>query len=658
MGNGTKGRKADKVRSRPSREGAATAEMARSPAGRIVCRHDVLIRKLQELSELDLTQRVLQPLLLAMGYDRVEYSGGPDEEGKDLICWGRGNFLDDELVVAAVKKYRPSGKASDPRSFSEIVTQMSQAAEKEVPTAHGRVRPSRVLLVTPYPIETRVLRSRFEAYESLRHRHVSFVGGDELAKLVLKHVPAIASQLTGPEFDIIDSMRHQLNNDPLLNALGASQRRDLGTFYTDIDFSVGKRATRQFFRATFSGQRLSLTVTQTEWEEVARANRDCHEYFGVHLLTQPEHEIRTQQSAAVDQYNSWLRETRNARDRMQASEAEIQEHFSAFREVYDEVKKIKYREEGRFSKDKEAVQNHEQALKRAKLRLDKEHEGTEGLRDAKRDYDFSLRALEMAQTRLGQLERYSVHDIGALVATADELWKRVRHSEAGVLEAKDRLRELREAGREKCVCIGIDLDLGPNYVDELISRLFAAVGAWEAAKFSLSQRGDRVVEPTFPITLDGTGLVRVLMDNRQSVLRQIQRLNSRSPGNRSLVGFVLKCERLLTGVSSVLSNRHVALAAGVAATAESGPAEESRRLCIPIHRVFDTGVNVVVLGDAGAGKTTSLQMYAMKRIEDPRPEELCIFIPLAAPCARAKSNRTEREQTLAFQSSNRISPLT
>ena len=97
-----------------------------------------LQRHLESISELELTQDFLIPLFQRLGYADVQYVGGPDEYGKDVVCWKSDDFGERELAVLQVKRFRLTRRAADSRtSFSEMVTQVSQALEKSVPYSDG-----------------------------------------------------------------------------------------------------------------------------------------------------------------------------------------------------------------------------------------------------------------------------------------------------------------------------------------------------------------------------------------------------------------------------------------------------------------------------------------------------------------------------------------
>jgi len=69
--------------------------------------------KLTALSEEALTKDVLIPLFKSLGYTKVDYNGGPYEIGKDLICWKKDEIGEVELMVCQVKKYQISAKSAD-----------------------------------------------------------------------------------------------------------------------------------------------------------------------------------------------------------------------------------------------------------------------------------------------------------------------------------------------------------------------------------------------------------------------------------------------------------------------------------------------------------------------------------------------------------------
>ena len=75
-----------------------------------------------------------------------------------------------------------------------------------------------------------------------------------------------------------------------------------------------------------------------------------------------------------------------------------------------------------------------------------------------------------------------------------------------------------------------------------------------------------------------------------------------------------RCKSIIDSVSNIFESPTFAKCLGVENQQILRHDLESTRLSLPIETVFDTGFNLTVLGDAGAGKTTSLQMYARAKL--------------------------------------------
>jgi hypothetical protein len=82
---------------------------------------DSLLRRLQKLSELELLESVVVPLFASLGFDRISIVHGPTESGRDLVCWRRTAFGQEEVFAVQVKGFRPSMAAASSRSFLQVL---------------------------------------------------------------------------------------------------------------------------------------------------------------------------------------------------------------------------------------------------------------------------------------------------------------------------------------------------------------------------------------------------------------------------------------------------------------------------------------------------------------------------------------------------------
>jgi hypothetical protein len=231
-----------------------------------------ILEKIQSMSETDFTKAVLIPLFEAMGY-RVDYHGGPNERGKDLICFKEGEFGDQEITAVQVKKTKPTSVASDVRnSFSEIITQLQQAAEEAIPLLSGLYqKPNRVYFITPYEIDVRALESRFAGLQHLTLKNVRVLDGSNVVDSLSKRLPQLADLLCGTDFNLQAGALLNFSNQDLLSALNYPAEKDLINSYCDLDFSVGRVTSKLFFSLGFAPQVLPFSVSGVRWSAIKEA---------------------------------------------------------------------------------------------------------------------------------------------------------------------------------------------------------------------------------------------------------------------------------------------------------------------------------------------------------------------------------------------------
>jgi len=84
---------------------------------------DIVLSKIGKLSEIDLTEKYIMPLFKAMKYEKVDYFGGQNEKGKDIICWKINEIDEKELTVVQVKKIKISASSSPDFIHKNLQTQ-------------------------------------------------------------------------------------------------------------------------------------------------------------------------------------------------------------------------------------------------------------------------------------------------------------------------------------------------------------------------------------------------------------------------------------------------------------------------------------------------------------------------------------------------------
>lgn len=116
---------------------------------------------LQELTEAELTELVIIPLLYKMGYKNIRYTHSPLELGKDIV-FSQESPLEGLIHYSAVIKRRKlSGSVSSSRSIREIYYQVLQSLKQPVldPSDGRDIQISLSFIITPYTISQHAAQS-------------------------------------------------------------------------------------------------------------------------------------------------------------------------------------------------------------------------------------------------------------------------------------------------------------------------------------------------------------------------------------------------------------------------------------------------------------------------------------------------------------------
>lgn len=132
----------------------------------------------------------------------------------------------------------------------------------------------------------------------------------------------------------------------------------------------------------------------------------------------------------------------------------------------------------------------------------------------------------------------------------------------------------------------------------------------------------------YSFTLNGAKISHVLNESRGLIVDKVNLFNRTKPNTTELKGFIEECRDVINSSSVLFSNELIS--ENILSSNEKYLTSEklkNTRLKLPVEDIFDTGVSTVLLGEAGAGKTTCLQIYALNRTET--DEKLIIWAPLS-----------------------------
>ena len=156
----------------------------------------------------------------------------------------------------------------------------------------------------------------------------------------------------------------------------------------------------------------------------------------------------------------------------------------------------------------------------------------------------------------------------------------------------------------------------------------------------------------YKVEINGVILSKQILQKREWIKSQVLHINKTKPNVEVIKGFIYECKEIIDAASNILSNTHFITSVGFDENKIVRKSFKSTRFKLPIEKIFDTGINIAVLGEAGAGKSTSLQMYAINR--ECSSEKLFICVPLANVTQlwqKQISEFSEEQKILSFDES-------
>lgn len=530
-----------------------------------------LYSKFGEMSEKDFTLKVVCPLFESLGYEVVDYYGGVNEIGKDVICWREDDFGDPELAVIQVKMFKLSANAASDKALAGVVNQLSQAVTEKVKGADGnKYIPSIVYFVTPYDIDARVLDSRFETFADLSARKsIKTLSGMKFVKSVVSKIPSVAKEILGCDFGIQQAICSSFGNEDLLSALNYYETVNIADIYSDLEFVFGELEDR-FFVSEYRGNNRYVSVKKSRWSRFKELVKDLEGRLDCQFVVE-----------SIDD-----------------AERRYEEDVLQFKKDSESIKKLQFIQDYTV---KRLVDNSVKIQLLCTSRLENSHQTNRAL-------VFDYEAL-----------RSDIDSLTALASSEDD--KAIESYRTRLKNIYDRIIAGEEdlfANSEKWMPVRTVFDSVEKITNTLVT------------KKTLEQK---IEQPKYRLKIDGEAIAECLNRAQKYIVDKVEGIN-RSKKTHDL-------KELLELVHNISFSTDVLFKRKEFSTVLyelRGRGTYNPRLKISIHEVFKSKVDVLVLGNAGAGKTTSLQMYAHNKAKNNLSSEICLYAPLARVFSRFSSN--------------------
>ncbi|GEM_PF-6821308 len=196
------------------------------------------VKFLQTLSEAELTELVIMPLLEKMQYRDIRYTHGITERGKDIVFVRDDQLAGAQYLAAAVKSRPLTGSVSSSKSIHEMLFQLQQALREPyiLPFNGEAVLIEMAFCFTPFPIATTTVESISAQMRDVANR-VRFVDGPRLVSLIQEHLPDLLISLPDPESRYLHHLCNRFLRATPLGSLGESQQLTVHDLFVSSSIS-------------------------------------------------------------------------------------------------------------------------------------------------------------------------------------------------------------------------------------------------------------------------------------------------------------------------------------------------------------------------------------------------------------------------------------
>lgn len=535
--------------------------------------------KIQSMREDDFTKKVVIPLLKRMGYTFTDFNGGAYELGKDIVAHKKNEFGELEVVAIQSKKLKSERTAAHSQKFGEIAHQLRHCVDKKIACIDGILRyPSKVILITPFPIDTRSLT---EQLEQIQVHRVMLIDEGRLGSLMEEYWPEIFND---PESELGKALMltpSDTVNFELYQALHIDSKTNYSNYYSDLNFFVGKTESQKLLRSKIKiVESLLPPYSNAQWIEIKKIDFVVCDLTGRHLICDVISEVEESHRLKLMAYNS--PENRSNIEKHSFLVAQTERVSAALKTTASIVRHDSQSNliSSRSRREDSAWQSEAKILEGLVSQLHADVSG--GMFDE---------ALAIADSIRGNDFYHDPKKIIPQIKSVAQLIKELR-----VIMSEETL---------------LALDLIPV---PLFSVALNVDDAQEAINIKIKELSEK---------LSGLSNLRLTSAEVRHTLDEIN--------------------HLLRGVDKLLQ---INPDSPVKLSLLDGP-QSSCELDISAHKIFDSGANIAVYGDAGAGKSTTLYVYAEKLYKNKSPREEVLFIPLnRITNALSKLSIEEREQLI------------
>lgn len=246
------------------------------------------LKVLKEMHEDDFTRDIVKPLFESMGYNRVDFNGGPLERGKDLIAQMIiPPRTKPRVTYIQSKKIGAIQNASESAKFSQLLHQLRQCVSGTITTISGEIlKADEVYIACPEPAKSRFIEEVGSQLFGLQPT-VELLDGPKIIDMIKEFKPGLLKLLTTIEDKLSITCNEHLINNELLNALNAKSGNVLNNYYSDLSFFVGSVDSNALFHIDVDIHTSEIKIEDVNvWEKIKIEHKFFSANFQINLFSE------------------------------------------------------------------------------------------------------------------------------------------------------------------------------------------------------------------------------------------------------------------------------------------------------------------------------------------------------------------------------------
>ncbi|MCH4295366.1 hypothetical protein MJ923_13730 [Shewanella sp. 3B26] len=271
------------------------------------------IKKMESFKEDDFTKEIVIPLFESMGYQRVEFNGGPFERGRDAIATIRiPPHKLPKVIYIQSKKIKNQHRAGT-REISDLGHQIRQSCDVGFFSAldNKKLMPTEIYITTPNIITQRFHDELSGQFTNSVNIPIHVMDGSDIIDSIRHYCPTLLDKLNSIKDKITNKIRVTNGNQDLLNALKSVRKNvDVKQFYSDLSFFVGSLDSNILMHLEVELKDTEIELSQDEWIELRKIVIKLDEEHGIYILHKSieaiESEFEIKQKSYLSENNQRL----------------------------------------------------------------------------------------------------------------------------------------------------------------------------------------------------------------------------------------------------------------------------------------------------------------------------------------------------------------